>query len=182
MDGDSWYCSADRNQDHPQVKEMQKSKMAVWGGLTNSCEKKRSKKQRRKGKICPFECRVPKNSKKRYESLPQWSMQRNRGKEENGKEQRSLQENQRYQGNISCKVKWSEVSQSCPTLCDAVDCTPPDSSVHGILQARILEWVTFSFSRGSSRLKDRNQVSRFGCRHFNLWATREAPSMQRRAQ
>ena len=38
---------------------MQKSKMAVWGGLTNSCEKKRSEKQRRKGKIFPFECRVP---------------------------------------------------------------------------------------------------------------------------
>ena len=46
-------------------KEMQKSKMAVWGGLTNSCEKKRSKKHRRKGKIYPFECRVPKNSKER---------------------------------------------------------------------------------------------------------------------
>ena len=46
-------------------KEMQKSKMAVWGGLTNSCEKKRSQKQRRKGKIYPFECRVPKNSKER---------------------------------------------------------------------------------------------------------------------
>ena len=44
-------------------KEMQKSKMAVWGGLTNSCEKKGSKKQRRKGKIYPFECRVPKNIK-----------------------------------------------------------------------------------------------------------------------
>ena len=40
----------DRDQDHPHGKEMQKSKMAVWGGLTNSCEKKRSKKQRRKGK------------------------------------------------------------------------------------------------------------------------------------
>ena len=39
--------------------------MAVWGGLTNSCEKKRSEKQRRKGKIFPFECRVPKNSKER---------------------------------------------------------------------------------------------------------------------
>ena len=48
-----------------QEKEMQKSKMAVWGGLTNSCEKKRSEKQRRKGKIYPFECRVPKNSKER---------------------------------------------------------------------------------------------------------------------
>ena len=46
-------------------KEMQKSKMAVWGGLTNSCEKKRSEKQRRKEKIFPFECRVPKNSKER---------------------------------------------------------------------------------------------------------------------
>ena len=46
-------------------KEMQKSKMAVGGGLTNSCEKKRSEKQRRKGKIFPFECRVPKNTKER---------------------------------------------------------------------------------------------------------------------
>ena len=44
---------------------MQKSKMAVWGGLTNSYEKKRSEKQRRKGKIKASECRVPKNSKKR---------------------------------------------------------------------------------------------------------------------
>ena len=42
---------------------MQKRKMAVWGGLTNSCEKKRSVKQRRKGKIYTSECRVPKNSK-----------------------------------------------------------------------------------------------------------------------
>ena len=49
----------------PMEKEMQKSKMAVWGGLANSCEKKRGEKQRRKGKIYPSECRVPKNSKKR---------------------------------------------------------------------------------------------------------------------
>ena len=42
-----------------------KSKMAVWGGLTNSCEKKRSEKQRRKEKIQASECRVPKNSKER---------------------------------------------------------------------------------------------------------------------
>ena len=40
---------------------MQKSKMAIWGGLTNSCEKKRRERQRRNGKIYPFECRVPKN-------------------------------------------------------------------------------------------------------------------------
>ena len=55
-----------------QEKEIQRSKMAVWGGLTNSCEKKGSEKQRRKGNIYPFiypniyfECRVPKNSKER---------------------------------------------------------------------------------------------------------------------
>ena len=42
----------------------------------------------------------------------------------------------------------SEVAQSCLTLCDPMDCSPPGSSVHGILQARILEWVAISFSRG----------------------------------
>ena len=60
MDGGVWHCTGDRDQDHPQEKEMQKGKMVVWGGLTNSWEKKTSEKQRRIGKI---ECRVPKNSK-----------------------------------------------------------------------------------------------------------------------
>ena len=63
MNGDSGLCTGDRDQDHPHGKEMEESKMAVWGGLTNSCEKKTSKNQKRKGKILPFECRVPKNSK-----------------------------------------------------------------------------------------------------------------------
>ena len=44
----------------------------------------------------------------------------------------------------------SEVTQSCLTLCNPMDCSPPGSSVHGILQARILEWVAISFSRGYS--------------------------------
>ena len=60
--------------------------MAVWVGLTNSCEKKRSKKQRRKGKIEASEYRVPEYSKERQESLPQRSVQRNRGKQQNGKD------------------------------------------------------------------------------------------------
>ena len=60
--------------------------MAVWGGLTNSCEKNGHEKQRRKGKIYPFECRVPKNIKERKESLLQRLMQRNRGKQQNGKD------------------------------------------------------------------------------------------------
>ena len=63
MDRGLGHCIGDGNQDHPQEKEMQKSKMAVWGGLTNSCEKKESEKQRRKEKIYPFECRVPNRDK-----------------------------------------------------------------------------------------------------------------------
>ena len=66
----------------------------------------------------------------------------------------------------------NEVTQSCPTLCDPVDCSPPGFSVHGILQARILEWVAISFSRGSSQPRDQTRVSHIGGRCFNLWATR----------
>ena len=50
-------------------------------------------------------------------------------------------------------------AQSCLTLCDPMDCSSPGSSIHGILQARILEWVAIPFSRGSSRPRDRTQVS-----------------------
>ena len=72
-------------------------------------------------------------------------------------------------------VKWSEVTQSCPTLSDPMDCSLPGSSVHGIFQARVLEWVVISFSRGSSQPRDRTQVSCIACRRFTIWATREAP-------
>ena len=51
------------------------------------------------------------------------------------------------------------VVKSCPTLCDPMDCSPPSSSVHGILQARILEWLAVSFSRGSSQPRDRTHVA-----------------------
>ena len=67
-----------------------------------------------------------------------------------------------------------KVSQSCPTLCDPVDCSFPGSSVHGILRARILEWVAISFSRGSFQPRDRTRVSCIAGRHFILWVTREA--------
>ena len=70
--------------------------------------------------------------------------------------------------------KWSEVAQSCPTLCDPMDCSLPGSSLHGILPARVLEWVAISSSRESSRPRDRAQVSHIGGGRFNLWATREA--------
>ena len=52
-----------------------------------------------------------------------------------------------------------------------MDCSLPGSSLHGILQARVLEWVAISFSRGSSPPRNRTWVSRIAGRHFNLWAT-----------
>ena len=58
------------------------------------------------------------------------------------------------------------VAQSCQTLCDPMDSSPPGSSVHGILQVRILEWVAISFSRGSSLPRDRTQVSCTAGRYF----------------
>ena len=67
---------------------------------------------------------------------------------------------------IKVKVK---VAQWYLTLCD-----PMGYKVHGILQARILEWVAFPFSRGSSQPRDRTQVSRFAGGFFTSWATREA--------
>ena len=63
------------------------------------------------------------------------------------------------------------VTQSCPTLCNPVDCSLPSSSVHGIFQARILLWVAISFSRGSSWPRDQTQVSCIAGRFFTVWAT-----------
>ena len=62
----------------------------------------------------------------------------------------------------------SEVTQSCLTLCDTMDCSPPGSSVHGIFQARVLEWVAISFSRGSSQPRDQIRVSRIAGRRFTI--------------
>ena len=60
---------------------------------------------------------------------------------------------------LCMRAKWL---QSCPTV-QPYDCSPPDSSVHGILQARILEWVAIPFSRGSSPPRDRTHVSYISC-------------------
>ena len=61
-----------------------------------------------------------------------------------------------------------KVTQSCPNLCDSMDCSLPGPSVHGILQARILQWVTISFSRGSSQPRDRTRASRIVDRCFTI--------------
>ena len=70
------------------------------------------------------------------------------------------------------------VTQSCLTFCDPMDCRPPGSCVHGISQARILEWVATSFSRGSSWPRDGTRsacVSCIGSRILAHCTTREAP-------
>ena len=64
------------------------------------------------------------------------------------------------------------VAQSCPTLCKPIDCSPPGSSVHGVLQARTLEWVAIFSSRGSSRPRDGIRVDCMGRRvlyHTTTW-------------
>ena len=72
-------------------------------------------------------------------------------------------------------IEWvSEVTRLCPTLCDPMDGSLPDSGIHGIFQARILEWAAISFSRGSSQPRDQTRVSCIADRRFTIWATREA--------
>ena len=60
-----------------------------------------------------------------------------------------------------------EIPQACPTLCDPMDCSLPVSSVHGIFQAIVPEWIAISFSRGSSQPRDQTHVSRIVDRRFN---------------
>ena len=99
--------------------------------------------------------------------------------------------NKAYSPSESCSDQIRSVAQSCPTLCNPMNCSTPglpvhhqlpeftlcdpmDYTVHGILQARILEWVAFPFSRGSSQPRDQTQVSLIPGRFFTSWATREA--------
>ena len=78
--------------------------------------------------------------------------------------------------------KENEVTQSCPTLWDPMDCSPPGSPIHGIFQARILEWVVISFSRRSFQPRDWAWVSRIVGRCFTIWATREGMMLKLKLQ
>ena len=66
------------------------------------------------------------------------------------------------------------VAQSCPTLCYPMDCSPPGCSIHGILQERILEWVTMPSSKASSQSRVWTQVYYIAGGFFTILATREA--------
>ena len=72
------------------------------------------------------------------------------------------------------KESENEVAQLYLTLCDPMDCSLPGSFIHEIFQARILEWVAISFSRGSSQPRDQTRVSSIAGRLFTVWAIRES--------
>ena len=77
------------------------------------------------------------------------------------------------------KVKsGTEIAQSCRLFCGPMDCSLPGSSIHGIFQARILEWVAISFSRRSSWTRDRTWVSHIVGRRFTFWAIREVLNIE----
>ena len=90
----------------------------------------------------------------------------NQGRENRQKQMRSTQET----------IKKENKVKSCPTLCNPMGCSLPGSSIHGIFQARVLEWVAISFFRGSSWPRDRTQVFCIAGRHFTIWATWEIHS------
>ena len=127
--------------------------------------------------------------KKKKSKVELWSA--HHGKQNAKKRKRKKRQ---HLGASSCR----EVAQSCLTFCDPMDCSLPGSSLRGILQARVLEWVAISqarvlewvaisqarvlewvaisFSRESSQPRDWTRVSCIPGRCFNLWATREAPT------
>ena len=103
-----------------------------------------------------------------HSSIPAWRIPRT---EEPGRLQSTGSQTVRHDWATSLKRRIeseSEVAQSCPTFSDPMDCSLPGSSIHGIFQARVLEWVAVSFSRGSSRLRDWTRVSRIAGGCFTL--------------
>ena len=145
--------------------------MVFWGGLTNSCEK-RSEKQRRREiythlnatfKEWQGEIRKPSSviSTKKLRKIIEWErLEISSGKLEIPRKH-------------FMKKKDSEATQSCPTLCNPMDCSLPAFSVHGIFQAKVLECVVISFSRGAFRPRDQTWVSHIAGKCFTIWATRE---------
>ena len=98
--------------------------------------------------------------------LPQglWQMCHNYWKKKKERQEGSMESQKKASaGSGLAGSVCAQSLQSCPTLCDPMDCSLPGSSVHGILQARILEWVAMPSSRGSSRPRDRTQVSHVSC-------------------
>ena len=93
--------------------------------------------------------------------------------QETQEKEKTTKQTQNSYENVNSDMKVL-AAQSCLTLCNPMDCSPPGSSVHGILQARILEWVAILFSRESSWPRYQTQVLCIAGGFFTIWATREA--------
>ena len=173
--------------------------MVVWGGFTNSWGKKRSERQGKKERYIHLNAefqRIVRRTKKAFLSDQCKEIEENNRmgktkdlfkkirdtkgkfhakmgsiKDRNGTDLTEAEDiKKRRQEDTQSE---SEVAQSCPTLCDHMNGSLPGSAIHGIFQARILEWAAISFSRGPSQPRDRTRVSCIADRHFTIWATRE---------
>ena len=157
---------------------MQKSKMAVWGALQIVVKRREVKSKREKERYKHLNAefqRIARRVKKAFLSDQCKEIEENNGMEKTRDLFKKIEDTKgtfhTKMGSIKdrngmdlteaedikkrCQeYTESEVSQSCPTLCNPVDCSPPGSSIHGILQTRILEWVALSFSRGFSQPRD----------------------------
>ena len=86
MDGGSWHCTGDRNQDHPHGKEMQKSKMAVWGALTNRCERKEAKNKGEKERYSHLNAEFQRIARRDKKVFLSDQCREISGKQQNGKD------------------------------------------------------------------------------------------------
>ena len=104
------------------------------------------------------------------DELMSWFLQPRGKRARGGKDGRTWPEKKALSDIATNHRVWSKqesgVAQLCPTLCDPVDCGLPGSSIHGIFQAIVLEWIAISFSRGSSRPRNRTRVSHIAGRRF----------------
>ena len=109
--------------------------------------------------LMPYNCSLPGSFKKSSEACEQASSVSAQSRKSPTYCSTTASERLRF-------CSFSLVAQSCPILWDPMDCSPPGSSIHGIFQARLLEWIAISFSRGSSQPRDQTQVSHIVGRRF----------------
>ena len=153
--------------------------MIVWGGLTNSWKRREVKGKGEKERYTHLNTEFQKTARiyKKAFLSEQWKKKI----EENnrmGKTRDLFKKIEDTKGTFHAKKSMKvKVTQLCPTLWD-----PMNYTVHGILQARILEWVVFPFSRASTQPWDWTQVSRIAGEFINSWTTREAHFLKRWAK
>ena len=191
MDGGSWHCTGDREQNRPQEKEMQKkakrlSQEALQIAVKRIEAKSKWGNERYTHLNAEFQ-RIARRDKKAFLSDQCKEIEENNWmgktrdlckkiKDTKGKYHAKMgtiksRNSMDLKEAKDIKKRWQEytereVAQSCPTLSDPMDCSLPGSSVHGIFQAIVLEWIAISFSKESSQPRDQTWVSHIVDRRF----------------